>query len=59
MKRITVSIKKPLRKYSYEEWNKENILNYAIEKVRIITLNFINYTFEEKIENSFVIKDDE
>ena len=59
MKRITVSIKKPVRKYSYEERNKENILNYAIEKVRIITLNFINYTFEEKIENSFVIKEDE
>ena len=59
MKRITVSIKKSVRKYSYEERNKENILNYAIEKVRIITLNFINYTFEEKIENSFVIKEDE
>ena len=59
MKRITVSIKKPLRKYSYEEWNKENILNYAIEKVRIITLNFIDYRFEEKIENPFAIKEDE
>lgn len=38
---------------------KKKRLIYDIEKVRIITLNFINYTFEEKIENSFVIKDDE
>ena len=52
----------------YQKWQdeegmlveeKKNRLIYAIEKVRIITLNFINYTFEEKIENSFVIKEDE
>lgn len=51
----------------YQKWQdeegmlveeKKNRLIYAIEKVRKTTLNFINYRFEEKINNLFAIKDD-
>ena len=54
--------------FQYQKWEdekgmlveeKKKRLNYAIEKVRTAAFNFINYRFEEKIDNLFAIKDDD